>query len=429
MWGRTGVKEDVKAQTLRLLGTLLPPERTFAVRLWDGTVLPSSTDSPRATLVIRESDTLGRVLEPPLDLSAGEAYIRGDLDIEGDLEAVFEVIETFGLRLSPLDWVRLAQDAATLRRHTGLSALPLGAVLRGRKHSRERDRQAVQHHYDVSNRFYELLLDERLVYSCAYFPEGDETLGEAQTAKLKLICRKLRLTPGERLLDIGCGWGGLALYAAQNYGVQVVGITLSQKQLDEAHARVKRAGLDGKIQLELRHYRDLEGGFDKIVSVGMAEHVGRGNLPDYFKTAFTHLKPGGLMLNHAISQGPRAHDVPSTVISGELSQRYIFPDGDIVPLWQSLQSAEETGFEVRDVENLREHYAKTLRLWAHNLEANWSAIVGEVGTEFARLRRFHLSAAALQFAYGHIALHQSLLAKPDAAGGVKLPPSRDDIYT
>ena len=436
MWGKTRDKEtkeaakeaDVKAITLSLLGKLLPEERPFAVRLWDGTVLPSSTEPPKATLVIQGSDTMGRVLEPPLDLAAGEAYIRGDLDIEGDHEAVFEVIETFGPRLSPLDWVQLAQGAASLRRHAGLSSLPLGTVLRGRKHSKERDQQAVQHHYDISNRFYELLLDPRLIYSCAYFPTGDETLADAQTAKLELLCRKLRLKPGERLLDIGCGWGGLAIYAAQNYGVEVVGVTLSQKQLDEGRNRVEQAGLSDKIELELRHYRDIEGDFDKIVSVGMSEHVGGEQLPEYFKTAFDHLKPGGLMLNHAISQGSRANDIPTSVISGELSERYIFPDGEIIPIWQTLKTAEETGFEVRDVEDLREHYAKTLRFWAQNLDTNWDAMVAEVGTELARLRRFHLSAAALQFAYGHVALHQALLAKPDAVGGVKIPPSRDDIY-
>ena len=439
MWGRSttkaeknvgkAAKTDVKALTMSLLEKLLPAERPFAVRLWDGTVLPGSENPPRATLVINESDTLGRVLEPPLDLAAGEAYIRGEIDIEGDHEAVFEVIETFGVRLSPLDWVQLAQGAATLRRHAGLGALPLGTVLRGRKHSKDRDRQAVQHHYDISNRFYELLLDKRLIYSCGYFPTGAESLDDAQTAKLELICRKLRLKPGEQLLDIGCGWGGLLIYAAEHYSVTGVGVTLSQRQLAEGNRRVAHAGLEGRIKLELRHYRDLGGEFDKIASVGMAEHVGRENLPEYFKTAFARLKPGGLMLNHAISQGARASDIPSTVISGELSERYIFPDGDIVPLWQSLKEAEETGFEVRDVEDLREHYASTLRLWAQNLDANWHEAVTEVGTEVARLRRFHLSAAALQFAYAHAALHQTLLAKPNSSGWVGVPPARADLYS
>ncbi|MBS3967749.1 MAG: class I SAM-dependent methyltransferase [Truepera sp.] len=401
---------------------------SYRIRLWDETVLPAGTEPPRATLVLTQSEALGRMLELPLDLSVAEAYLHGDFNIEGDPEAVFEVLEVLEPRLSLLDWAQLAREAAILRRHAGTRAQLPAAHLRGPKHSKARDRQAVQHHYDLSNRFYELWLGKRMVYSCAYFPSGHETLDEAQEAKLELICRKLRLKPGERLLDIGCGWGGLVIYAAERYGVKVKGITISQRQLEEAQRRVHLAGLGREVALELCDYRDLTGEFDKIASVGMAEHVGGEKLPVYFQVAWQRLRPGGLMLNHAISAGPRSPKALSRVISGELNQRYVFPDTEIVPLWQSLKAAEEAGFEVCDVEDWRQHYARTLRCWRRQLEANWEAAARETGLEQARLRRFFMSAAAYQFAFAHLAVHQALLAKPDAYGRVAVPLSREDLY-
>lgn len=419
----------LKSLTLSLLEKILPEHRTFAVRLWDGTTLPATLGPPRATLVLTQSDTLGQVLKPPLDLSLGEAYIRGELNIEGNLEAVFEAAETVVPQLSPLGWVQLARQAAALRKHAGVNSPSLLAHLRGRQHSRERDRQAVQYHYDLSNRFYELWLDKRLVYSCAYFPEGNETLSRAQEAKLELICRKLRLKPGEQLLDIGCGWGGLVIYAAKHYGVKALGVTLSERQLEEARRRVSAEGLEADVRVELTDYRDLQGEFDKIASVGMAEHVGGEKLQSYFQGSWERLRVGGLMLNHAISQGPpRSERISNKVISGKFLERYVFPDHEIVPIWKSLRAAEEVGFEVRDVESWREHYAQTLRHWARNLEDNWQAAVAEVGVERARVTRLFLSATAYQFAYGHVSIHQSLLAKPNAQGQVTLPPSRADLY-
>lgn len=419
----------IKDLTLKLLAKILPEHRAFAVRLWDGTTLPATAEPSRATLVLTKSDTLGRVLNPPLDLALGEAYLQGDLEIEGDLEAVFEVAENIGPRLSPLDWVQLARQATALRKHARKDAPSFFAQLPGRQHSRERDRQAVQYHYDLSNRFYELWLDRRLVYSCGYFPDGNETLDEAQAAKLELICRKLRLKPGEQLLDIGCGWGGLVLYAAKHYGVKALGVTLSERQLEEARRRIAAAGLEDSVTVELLDYRDLQGEFDKIASIGMAEHVGGKQLKAYFQAAWERLRAGGLMLNHAISQGPpRAVQISSKVISGQFIERYVFPDHEIMPIWQTLQAAQAVGFEVRDVESWREHYAQTLRHWARNLDENWEAAVAEVGFEKARVTRLYLSATAYQFNYGQISIHQSLLAKPDAHGRVALPPSRADLY-
>jgi cyclopropane-fatty-acyl-phospholipid synthase len=294
----------------------------------------------------------------------------------------------------------------------------------GRKHSRQRDQQAISHHYDVSNDFYRLWLDRQLVYSCAYFETGAETLDEAQTAKLDLICRKLQLQPGDHLLDIGCGWGGLLIHAARHYGVTGAGVTLSTAQVTEARQRIDAAGLQDRIRVELLDYRDLTDDFDKIVSVGMAEHVGAEKLPEYFRTALTRLKPGGLMLNHAISRGPCRQQGNEGLVTGGFVQRYVFPDGEILPLWQQLQGAEAAGFEVRDVEDLREHYARTLSCWVANLEARWDDAVDEVGTSRARLWRLYMSISGYYFSRGYLAVHQSLLARPDAQGHVELPVRR-----
>jgi cyclopropane-fatty-acyl-phospholipid synthase len=408
----------MQADELRRLLERILPIRPFEVRLWDGSVLPATTE-PRATLVLGRGLLEG--LAPPLDLALGEAFVRGDLEVEGELEAVMEALEHVEFPASPLEWVR-----EVALRGSGIRAL--GAHLHGVVHSPARDRQAVSHHYDLSNDFYRLWLDSRMVYSCAYFPQGEESLEQAQEAKLELICRKLRLGPGERLLDIGCGWGGLVIYAAQHFGVEALGITLSKAQLEEARARVRREGLEGRVRIEELDYREVHGRFDKVASVGMAEHVGRANLPRYFQSAFACLEPGGLFLHHAIAQGPLRSKSPTWAASGEFMRRYIFPDGEILPLWEMLREAEAAGFEVRDVEDLREHYARTLELWRHGLEGRFPEAISLVGPERARLYRLYLAASAHQFAFGHLAVHQTLLAKPGPRGRVNLPWSRADLY-
>ncbi|WP_027891613.1 SAM-dependent methyltransferase [Calidithermus chliarophilus] len=408
----------MQAGELRRLLERVLPARPFEVRLWDGSVLPATAE-PKATLVLGRGLLEG--LAPPLDLALGEAFVRGDLEVEGDLGAVLAALEHVELPASPLEWVRgVALSAAGVR--------GLGARLHGAAHSLARDRQAVQHHYDLSNDFYRLWLDARMVYSCAYFPRGDETIEQAQEAKLELICRKLRLRPGERLLDVGCGWGGLVVYAAERYGVEAVGITLSQTQLEEARARVRQRGLEGRVRVEALDYREVRGRFDKVASVGMAEHVGRANLGRYFQAALACLEPGGLFLHHAIARGPVPPKSPAWAASGEFMRRYVFPDGEILPLWEMLREAETAGFEVRDVEDLREHYARTLEHWRQRLEARLPEATALVGPERTRLYRLYLTASAHQFAFGHLAIHQSLLAKPDARGRVNLPPTRADLY-
>jgi len=421
----SGAPQDLLKLTVGLLERLLPSNRRFEVRLWDGTLLPGS--SREASLVLNHPDSLGRMLKLPLDVTMGEAYLRGDWDIEGDYSAFLEVLESFDGRMDLTGLLSLVRDAAILKRSSTPSPTSRSR-LRGGTHTRARDRAAIAHHYDVSNAFYKLWLDPRMQYSCAYFPTGTETLAQAQDAKLELICRKLRLKPGERLLDIGCGWGGLSIYAAQQYGVQVTGVTLSKRQLEEGKARVRAAGLERQVRLELLDYRDVQGKFDKISSVGMSEHVGRRNMSAYFRSAFNSLEPGGLMLNHAISDNPKPMKVPKQVLSGDFSERYIFPDGELLPIGETLEHAESVGFEVRDVESLREHYARTLELWAANLERESSAALKEVGLEKLRLWRLYLHTCAYYFRRGYITIHQTVLAKPDAVGLVHLPRSRADLY-
>lgn len=421
-------QDKLRDAALDLVPRLMSSPRTVAVRLWDGTVLPSDVDPPRATLVLNDPDVLASILVPPIDLAAGEAFLHGDLEVEGDLESAIAAIDGAGADGSPLQRIRAAMDVVALRRRAAARRSEAAATLRGRRHGKRRDRSAIRHHYDLPAEFYRLWLDRRMVYSCGTYPTGDETLDEAQAAKLELICRKLRLRPEHRFLDIGCGWGGLVVYAAERHSVRARGVTLAPEQVAEGRRRIEAAGLTGRAEVEERDYRDLRERFDRIASVGMAEHVGRENLESYFRSVWDRLEPGGLMLNHAISRGPSRTDGSGDVLTGAFIQRYVFPDGEIVELPEVLRAAESVGFEVRDVEDLREHYARTLRHWVAGLEANWEAAVDLVGLERARIWRLYMSGSAHQFAHGRLAVHQTLLAKPDADGRVDLPGSRADLY-
>jgi cyclopropane-fatty-acyl-phospholipid synthase len=289
----------------------------------------------------------------------------------------------------------------------------------------------------MGNDFYALWLDQKMVYSCAYFPTGQEDIHAAQVAKLEYLCRKLRLKPGERLLDIGCGWGALVRHAVEHHGVRALGITLSEEQARLANAMIHQQGLGEHCVVEVRDYRDFppEPAFDKIVSVGMVEHVGRAQLKPYFSSVFRLLHPGGLFLNHGITwvaepeQGGLSRLLPRwDWREGTFMDRYVFPDGDLVSLDMVIAAAESSGFDTRDVENLREHYAMTLRHWIGRLESSAEAIIDLVGERTYRTWRLYMSGCASRFAAGRMALNQVLLAKPEPGGRVSLPLTRADLY-
>jgi cyclopropane-fatty-acyl-phospholipid synthase len=426
----TGLKNS-----LALLDQLFPARRAFVIRLWNGYELPATTH-PTFTLVLNHPGALKRMFTPPVELSLGEAFIYGDFEIEGDIFSVFSLMDDFAARsFSTGELVSILREWLALPSSGGTRLEGRGpARLRGAIHSLQRDRAAIQYHYDVGNDFYSLWLDRYLQYSCGYFPTGTEDLDTAQERKLEHICRKLRLRAGERLLDIGCGWGGLANYAARHYGVDVLGVTLSKNQRTYADEHIARAGLGELVTVELMDYRDLgDESFDKIVSVGMFEHVGRSHLPEYFAQVYRLLKPGGLFLNHGISQraGIDAEQqgfIQQRILGlGTFQQKYIFPDGELTPVSQVNVLAEQAGFEVRDLENLREHYALTLRQWVkHLMEHRDEAI--QVSDEVTyRTWRLYMSASAYGFESGSINVNQTLLSKM-VNGHSHIPLTRADLY-
>ena len=416
--------------------------RRFGVRFWEGTS-DEPAEEPRFTIVLESPGALRRMLIPPSELALTESYIFGDVDIEGNLEAAADLGDVAASRLrSPGALLRLARHVMALPRDeaetsAGVTATRL-AQLSGRRHSRHRDREAVRFHYNVGNAFYALWLDARMVYSCAYFSRATDDLDQAQESKLDLICRKLRLEPGERLLDIGCGWGGLIMHAARRYGVFALGITLSDAQAEATRERIAAAGLGDRCRVELRDYRQLapEPPFDKIASVGMVEHVGAHRLDEYFASAWAALRPGGLFLNHGIVSiaGSRPESAWSRLAGrvwkrGEFIDRYVFPDGELVPSATVIGSAERSGFELRDVESLREHYVSTLNHWIERLESRRDEAIALVGEPTYRVWRLYMSASAYGFRTGRIGIIQSLLAKPFSDGRVELPRTREDLYS
>jgi cyclopropane-fatty-acyl-phospholipid synthase len=405
--------------------------RRVAVRLWDGTSWPDPAPRP-VTLALKHSGALRAMFLPGTEVGLGEAYLYDDFDIQGDIEQVFAVAEALTAAASGLK-SRLRLGSLLMRlpnreRDAYRSARRGPAKLTGKPHSIARDRQAVTYHYNVSNDFYALWLDKRMVYSCAYFQLPEDDLDTAQEQKLDYICHKLRLRPGQRLLDIGCGWGGLVIHAAQRYGVDVTGITLSQPQADLANERLRAAGLSEHARVQVRDYRELDEpeGFDALVSVGMFEHVGAALLPSYFEQAFCLLRPGGVFLNHGIACRV-AEEGPMDATS--FSQAYVFPDGELEPVSVPLRAAEESRFEVRDVESLREHYTLTLRQWVKRLEAHHAETLAFVDEPTYRTWRLYLSGSAAGFASGRLNVYQSLLLKPGEEGRSGLPLTRRDWYS
>jgi cyclopropane-fatty-acyl-phospholipid synthase len=401
-----------------LAGTLgrLP----VTVRFWDDSCYVARDDPDAPVVLIRDERAIAHFLRAPNQLGLGRAWVSGSLDVDGDLERVLGLRHRVsGLSLGPLDRARLAAAALRVAGPRALRRPPIPeceAEPAGRLHSLRRDRASVRHHYDVSNRFYSMLLGPSLVYSCAYFAGADDSLERAQEHKLELICRKLRLQPGERLLDIGCGWGSLVMHAAAHHGVDALGVTLSEPQAELARRRIEDAGLADRAEVRVLDYRELdERPFDKIASVGMYEHVGRAHLDTYVGAVHRLLRPGGLFLNHGITRIDTLPPRGPTFIG-----RYVFPDGELHPVTDIIGALEAGGFEIRDVESLREHYALTLRRWLANLAASRQAAIAEIGDERERVWRLYMLGSAQGFEGGEIGIYQTLAARNGAAHSLPL---------
>ncbi|GII26219.1 class I SAM-dependent methyltransferase [Planosporangium mesophilum] len=440
----------------RLLERMLRTPVPLRVRAWDGSEA-GPADAP--VLWVRDRRALRRLAWQPNELGLARAYVAGEIEVEGDLyDALRHLAELlwFGTdkrggakrRTDTHDidthdtesrTVSLLAVARDLLRLGGLGPQPKPPVeeitMRGRKHSLRRDGQAISHHYDVGNEFYRIVLGGSMVYSCAYWTSDEPGYGlaDAQRDKLELICRKLDLRPGARLLDVGCGWGGLALHAAREHGVSVLGVTLSNEQAERARKRLAEADSAGgdiaggdiadRVEIRLQDYRELdEAPFDAIASIGMAEHVGVDRYRDYAAILHRHLRPGGRLLNHqiaALHPVPENRKQPRTFIDA-----YVFPDGELAPLGTTVSILEEAGFEVRDVEALREHYARTLRAWVANLEADWDTAAGLATPARARVWRLYMAASALAFAEARLGVNQILAVKAHPDGRSDMPPTR-----
>ncbi|MEW2247157.1 class I SAM-dependent methyltransferase [Streptomyces sp. NPDC058733] len=421
---------DAALRLTRLFEQLLGVPLPVRIRAWDG----SQAGPPGApALVVRNRRALRRLLFKPGELGLARAWVAGDLDIEGDLYTALDL-------LAGLIWER-GEDARTLgqalrdpavrsavRGLVKLAGPPLPPAPpaeevrrhRGHLHTRRTDKKAISHHYDVGNDFYELVLGPSMVYSCAYWPEPGATLETAQRDKLELVCRKLDLKPGQRLLDVGCGWGSMALHAAREHGVSVVGITLSQEQAAYARKRAADEGLTDRIEIRVQDYRDVrDGPFDAISSIGMAEHVGADRYLEYAQDLYALLSPGGRLLNHQIARRPQsdesAYDVDAFI------DAYVFPDGELQPVGTTVTLLERAGFEVRDVEAIREHYALTLRRWVANLEAGWDRAIALTSPGRARVWRLYMAASALSFERNRIGVNQVLAVKTPDPGTSGMP--------
>jgi cyclopropane-fatty-acyl-phospholipid synthase len=416
--------ESIAPKLKVLLENLLQAPIPIRLRAWDGSEA-GPADTP--VLIIRRRRALRRLMWQPNELGLARAYVAGEIDVEGDL---YDGLD----RLTALIWRDPDVRGLPIRAVVG-DLLRLGIVgtapkpppeemaMSGTRHSRRRDRQAISHHYDVGNDFYRIVLGPSMVYSCAYWTSTDPgyQLGDAQRDKLDLICRKLELRPGMRLLDVGCGWGSMAMHAAREYGVQVLGITLSTEQADYARKQVAEAGLTDQLEIRIQDYRDLDDGpFDAISSIGMAEHVGTGPYSEYAAILFRQLKPGGRLLNHQIAAiHPEAKPPGRSFIDA-----YVFPDGELAPLGTTVSLIEAAGFEVRDMQALREHYGRTLRAWVSNLEAAWPTAVRLTSAGRARVWRLYMAASALAFEHGRIGVNQVLAVRPHRDGASGMSPTR-----
>jgi len=388
------------------------PERPFDVEFWDGTRLPATDSNGGPRFRIRSPKAVAHALRAPGQLGLGRAYVSGELEVD-DLDGALQVLDSW--QPPPLPRGDRARLALAAIRAAGITKPPappsVELRLRGQRHTRHRDAQAVRHHYDVGNDFYKLLLDESMTYSCAIFSRGAKTLEEAQETKLDLVCTKLGLEPGQRVLDVGCGWGSFARHAAGGYGADVVGITLSEQQAVLARQRIAEAGLADKIDIRVMDYRDLAGErFDAIASIGMVEHVGEVNIDLYARQLADMLKPGGKLLNHGIARMKLGDPE-----GGVFSERYVFPDGAPLHLSRIQLALERAGLETHTVEGFRKDYAQTLRHWARRLDDNLDAAMRIAGGERVRVWRLYLRAARNGFETRFTSIYQVLCSLPEQA--------------
>ena len=385
------------------------PERPFSVRFWDGTLI-AATQEPAPTFIIRSPAALAHVLRAPGELGLGRAYAQGLIEAD-DIDAALLLVDNYHPpRPSAAATARLLLG---LVRAAGLTAPPRRPAtelrLRGERHTIGRDRRAVRHHYDAGNDFFRLFLDDSMTYSCAYWRTGAKTLEEAQKAKLELVCMKLELAPGERVLDVGCGWGSFAVHAAVHHGVRALGITLSEPQAQVARERAEAAGVADRVEFRVADYRELASEqFDAICSIGMVEHVGEERIDLYAATLFGLLGPGGRLLNHGIA---KLQDF-DTKDEGPFSERFVFPDGVPLPLSRIIRALELTGFAPTHVEGIAEDYAETLRHWIERYESRYDEAVSVAGEERARVWRLYLHAARQGFTTGWASVYQVLAHRP-----------------
>jgi len=403
---------------------IVPAERGVGFRAYDG-----STAGPAdavVTLDVRTPRAVEYLASSPNQLGLARAYVTGDLEIIGSAYDAMSRLYPMPMdHLTTSDKLKLARMFAgkALKRPT---PPPQERTLKGDRHSKRRDAEAIHHHYDVSNLFYSWVLGPSMAYTCAVFPDADASLEVAQATKFDLVCRKLGLEPGMRLLDIGCGWGGMVRHAVKYYGVTAIGATLSEQQAIFAQQRIAEEGLGDRAEVRFSDYRDVkEKDFDAISSIGLTEHIGRDNYPAYFAFAYGKLKTGGRMLNHTIT---RSDDGERAIYKNSFINRYVFPDGELSGPGHIMSAFNNAGFEIRHEENLREHYALTLKHWCENLENHWDEAVAEAGLGTARVWRLYMAASRMGFDINNIQLHQMLAVKNDARGRSGMP-LRPDFTT